>query len=215
MKPEALLKYWKPLAVAALLIGMAGCSTTSAPVKLYDGATRPAIELALVSVPEEIEVMSVDGHEPPPSFLKSRVQLALLPGEHVFSLRYVELFQLNADEHDVVRSKQAALRFTAAAGAEYRLQIPKQTGVEVARKFAKDPQFALVNVKEGGSVQSTAIKSYAEASLIDTITKAFDGSAKEEAEGPVTNVDLLKDVWGRASTEERAAFRRWLETQGK
>ena len=64
-------------------------------------------------------------------------------------------------------------------------------------------------------MQSAPIKSYAEASLLDTITKAFDGATADEAAKPATNVDLLKDVWGRTSPEERDAFRRWLETQGK
>ena len=39
------------------------------------------------------------------------MQLALLPGEHVLSLRYNGFFQQNSEYHDVVRSKPLALRF--------------------------------------------------------------------------------------------------------
>jgi uncharacterized protein YccT (UPF0319 family) len=167
----------------------------------------------VVSVPEEIQVMAVDGREPPPNLLRSGTQLALLPGEHVFSLRYVQLFQLSGDDHDVIRSRQAALRFNAAAGSEYRLEIPRQANHDQALQFAKDPQFRLVDVRGGNAVESAPIKSYAEASLIDTIQKAFD--AQGEPQRPVTNLDLLKDVWGRTSPEERNAFRSWLDQQGK
>ncbi|MGH8492608.1 MAG: DUF2057 family protein [Moraxellaceae bacterium] len=209
------MKYGMRSALLLLIMSaLAACSTTQGPVKTYEGALRSNAELVLVSVPEEIEVMAIDGQEPPPSFLKSRVQLALLPGEHVFSLRYVELFQLTADDHDVIRSKQAALRFKAAAGSEYRLTTPPQKDVESARKFSKSPQFSLVNVHDGAATDSVSIKSMAEASLIDTISKAFTGSADEPVKAP-TKLDLLKDVWGRATPEEQAGFRVWLNQQGK
>lgn len=209
------MKHRMRLALSALFLSaLVACSTTTGPLKTYEGAVRSNAELVLVSVPEEIEVMAIDGQEPPPSFLKSKVQLALLPGEHVFSLRYVELFQLTADNHEVIRSKQAALRFTAAAGSEFRLEIPAQKNVDVARKFAKSPEFKLVNVKDGVATPSTPIKSMAEASLIDTIGKAFTGANEEVAKQP-GNLDLLKDVWGRATPEEQAGFRDWLKQQGK
>ncbi len=198
--------------VAAL--GLSACATAHGPVKTYEGPVRSNAELVLVSVPEEIEVMAIDGQEPPPSFLKSKMQLALLPGEHIFSLRYVELFQITADNHEVIRSRQAALRFNAAAGSEYRLQAPAQKNLDEARKFAKAPQFSLVNVSDGSTTNSTAIKSMAEASLLDTINKAFSANGEEVAKQP-GNLDLLKDVWGRATPEEQAGFRAWLEQQGK
>lgn len=211
------MRQWKQGAVLVAVVtamGLTGCAVTpQGPVKAYEGPVRASAETVQVSVPEQIEVMSIDGREPPPSFLKSRVTLALLPGEHVFSLRYVELFQINADDHEVLRSKQAALRFTAAAGGSYRLEIPKQASLDAARKFSRDPQFKLVNVGDGSATDSAPIKSYAEASLIDTISKAFEGNADVQA--PVTNTDLLKDVWGRATPDERKAFRDWLDTQGK
>lgn len=209
------MKYW--IRCAALLVvatGLAACATTKGPVKTYEGPVRGNAELVLISVPEEVEVMAIDGQEPPASFLKSKVQLALLPGEHVFSLRYVELFQITADDHEVIRSKQAALRFTATAGSEYHLQVPEQKKLDEARKFAKSPQFSLVNTKDGSATNSTVIKSMAEASLLDTISKAFTAGGEDMTKQP-TNLDLLKDVWGRATPEEQAGFRAWLNQQGK
>lgn len=201
------------LPVAASLFLMAGCASTQGPLKTYEGPTRAAAEVVVVDVPEEVQVMAIDGREPPSSLLTSQVQLALLPGDHVFSLRYVQLFQLSAEEHDVVRSRQAALRFTAVPGAHYRLQVPPQKNHDAARQFAKDPRFTLVDLAGGAPVESTAIKSYAEASLIDTISKAFE--SQQEGARPVTNTDLLKDIWGRSTPEERDAFRNWINQQAK
>lgn len=203
---------WRLIALC-MLVGLTGCASQPLPLKTYEGAVRPEQELVLVNVPEQIEVMAIDGQEPPPSFLKSRVQLALLPGEHVFSLRYVQLFQINSDEHEVVRSKQAALRFNASAGSVWRLEAPAQKSVETARKFAKNPQFMLINMADKSVVESAAIKSVAEASLIDTLGKAF--SQGDEPVKPSSNLDLLKDVWSRSSADDKAAFRLWMDSQGK
>lgn len=198
-----------PLLAALALLG--GCATSRAPLQAYEGAARPAAEVAVLDVPETLQVMAVDGREPPPALLRRGVQLALLPGEHVLSLRYVQIFQLNADEHDVVRSRQAALRFTAVAGGRYRLESPAQASHEAARQFAKSPVFRLVDAGGGSIAESTAVKSFAEASLVDTLSKAFQDQG--EPARPVTNVDLLKDIWGRSSEAERAEFLQWAHPQ--
>lgn len=203
-------KEW--LGISFFAIMLAGCAAPG-PAKLYEGELRSAAETAMIRLPEQVQVMALDGQEQTGSLLQRDQLLAVLPGEHVFSLRYVELFQINSEEHEVVRSRQSALRFTAVAGHEYRIEMDKQGSLEVARKFAKDPKFRLVDVSSGAVTESTAIKSYAEASLVDTITKAFD-SSDSKAQGP-THLDLLKDVWGRASPEDRAGFRVWLDQQPK
>lgn len=200
------------LGIGLFAIMLAGCAAQG-PAKLYEGPLKPAAETAMIRLPEQVQVMAMDGQEQTGSLLQRDQLLAVLPGEHVFSLRYVELFQINSEDHEVVRSRQSALRFTAEAGREYRIEMDKQGSLVAARKFAKDPKFRLVNVNSGAVTESTAIKSYAEASLVDTITKAFD-SAESKAQGP-THLDLLKDVWGRTSPEERAGFRVWLDQQPK
>lgn len=205
-----LMRVLRCMVVAGGLL-TAGCAAQG-PLKVYDGPVRPAAEVAEVVAPEQVEVMSIDGREPPPGFLRSQVRFALLPGEHVLSLRYVELFNIGSEGHEVIRSRQAAVRFTAVAGGVYRLDYPRQSGRDAAREFAKAPRFRLVS-EQGGTVESVAIKSQAEASLIDTLQKAFDSQGGQSR--PVTNVDLLRDVWGRASPAERQEFRHWIEQQEK
>ena len=94
--------------------------------------------------------------------------------------------------------------------------MDKQPSLDAARKFAKAPQFRLVNKMSETVGQSTAIKSYAEASLIDTITKAFESTQNSDAQTQAqTHLDLLKDIWGRATPDEREAFQLWLTQQPK
>lgn len=199
------------LPLLAAVLSLAGCASSRLPQQTYEGPARAPAEVAILEVPEEVQVMAIDGREPPPSFLRSQVRLALLPGEHVLGLRYVHLFQINSEEHEVVRSGQAALRFTAGAGGRYRLEAPPQRDLDAARKFAKAPQFRLADLGGGAAVDSVSIKSYAEASLIDTLGKAFQSGGA--AAPQVTNTDLLKDIWSRSSREEQDAFRAWINQQ--
>lgn len=200
------------LPLLAAVLSVSGCASSQLPQQAYEGPARAPAEVAVLDVPEDVQVMAIDGREPPASFLRSQVTLALLPGEHVLSLRYVHLFQINSDDHEVVRSGQAALRFPAVAGGRYRLEAPPQRDLEAARKFAKAPQFRLVDLGGGAAVESVSIKSYAEASLIDTLGKAFQSSGGAGAT-EVTNMDLLKDIWNRSSPQEQDAFRAWINQQ--
>lgn len=199
------------LPLLAALSALGGCSIAPAPLKAYDGPVRPVTELAVLEVPETVQVMAVDGREPPPALLRRGVELALLPGEHVLGLRYVQFFQLNSETHDVVRSRQAALRFTAAPGRRYRLEAPAPAGHAAALAFAKAPVFRLVEADGAPVAESTAIQSMAEASLVDTLGKALQDQG--EPARAVTNLDLLKDLWGRSSEAERAEFLHWATSQ--
>lgn len=207
------MRIMQGLGIVALLSLLVACTATG-PVKLYEGADRALSELVQVIVPQHIEVMSVDGRDLPSSLLRKNAQLTLLPGEHVLGLRYVDIFQITADQHEVVRSRQAALRFNGEKGAMYRLQSTEPKKLEEARLFAKKPEFSLVS--EGGAepaAVSQPIQSYAQATLLDTINKAF--TTGQDDKGLLTNTELLKDIWGRATTEERESFLQWLQAQDK
>jgi uncharacterized protein YccT (UPF0319 family) len=200
------------MGLLAATLGLGACTSMNGPVRLYEGAERPAAEQALLDVPEVIEVVTIDGHDLPGGLLGTRkLTLEALPGEHVLTLRYVELFaDPHMDSHEVVRSHPVALRFTALAGHHYQFSFQQPKDMDAAHVFAKAPAFDLVESGSGARTASMAVKSVAEASLLDTIGNAFHGDDKP-AVTITNNLGLLKDVWGRSSPEERAAFRAWLD----
>lgn len=200
--------------VVAVCVFLAGCAVTGNQ-RLYDGPARGEAELALVDVPDQVQLLSIDGRDLPGGLLQRKQTVELLPGERVLTLRYVELFQFGAGDHEVVRSRPAALRVTLAAGQRYRVTVENRpTSLEMARKYARDPAFALTALASGEVTLSSPIKSFAEASLIDTLNKAFV-SAQEAPSAMPGNLDLLKDVWGRATPAEREQFRQWLGSEGR
>ena len=166
-----------------------------------------------LEVPELIQVLSIDGQEANSHFLGSRAHVQQLTvGEHVLSVRYTQLFNLTADEHDILKSKPMAIRFTAEAGQTYQLSVTPPKRYDAAKEFAKQPDIRLINKTAGTSQQAIQIKSYAEASLVDSIGKAFQ-SSDESVSKQSDNVQLLQDIWLRATPTERQAFAAWLASK--
>ena len=176
-------------------------------------SSQAVTEKVFLEVPELVQVLSIDGQEGYSNFLggRSRIQ-ELSVGEHVLSVRYTQLFNINADEHDILKSKPMAIRFTAEAGQTYQLSVTPPKRYDAAKEFAKQPDIRLINKTAGTSQQAIQIKSYAEASLVDSIGKAFQ-SSDESVSKQSDNVQLLQDIWLRATPTERQAFAAWLASK--
>jgi uncharacterized protein YccT (UPF0319 family) len=197
------------------VLWVTGCATTE-PIALYDGKLKSLQETAIIVAPEEIEVLSVDGKSISSGYLRSGTQFSLLPGEHVFTMRYVQLFKLNESDHEVVRSQKVAMRLTVLLGQTYHLAIPPQNNIDTAKKFGKDPVITLVNAQNEEVAKSVLMKSYAEASLFDTLTgaeAANQSEAKQTSMFDKTSLQVLKDIWHQASPTDQKAFKEWLQQQ--
>lgn len=230
-----------PIAAISLLVTLAtGCSTLAPgkQVALYSGPELSQAELATVIATEDVQLLALDGKELGGSLFGAReTRFTLLPGDHVLSVRYNGFFQLNSENHEVVRSRPLALRFVARAGETYRFEFERPKNADAANRFAKDAELILVAQGSGERVKTQAIRSFAEASLIDTISKAFQteetqlavratqqpaasaavaapAQASRAAVAPTSSVhyDLLRELWLRASPEEKVRFQQWLVT---
>ncbi len=204
------------LKLSSLLISCASVLSVISTQSVAEPLAQTASQTAHLDVPEIVQIMAIDGQERTGNFFGSRAMtLDLSAGEHVLSVRYTQLFQLGADDHDIIKSKPLAIRFTADAGKTYQLTVNPPKRYEAAKEFAKQPDIRLVNKSTGASQQAIPIKSYAEASLVDSIGKAFQ-SADDTAAVAATasnNVQLLQDIWSRSSPEERQAFAAWLASK--
>lgn len=192
-----------------LLVNLIFCSS------LY--ATAVVAATVDLAVPANIHVLSIDGQEQASSFFGTRDHVKQLTvGEHVLSVRYTQLFDISAEDHDIVKSHPMAIRFVAQEGQRYQLVVNPPKRYEAALKFAKNPDIQLLNQTTGQSQSAVSIKSYAEASLVDTISKAFNNSEASTNDNNTlgsNNTQLLQDIWLRATPQERQAFAAWLASQ--
>ena len=125
------------LLFALALAVLAGCA--SAPVALHDPDV-PRAELAMITMPEQLEVATVNGLEIEGAsgmMTRGEKTLELAPGRYELLVFYRELWELG-DAHEILRSDPALFVVDAAAGGRYRLDYDRPAGIESARTMAED-----------------------------------------------------------------------------
>ncbi|WP_028109375.1 DUF2057 family protein [Ferrimonas futtsuensis] len=108
----------------------------------------PLTQAATLELPSSIWANKVNG-EAVPSY---RSALPLQPGLQILELRYAELLQLNAEDHEYVSSEPLYLSFEAKDDQTYRLQLPDLRSETEVRQFARQPYASLRN--DTGAVES-------------------------------------------------------------
>ena len=137
----ALCMIWLPLSALA----------ANSPVYAVPEAERDRADLATLLVPVSLDLEMVDGMDYPGlrAFVrKGDSAFRVLPGEREIAVKYNQLFQIDADNHEVVRSKIIVLRFMAEPGHTYRATHASFRNVEQARAAMKN--FGISVVDEAG-----------------------------------------------------------------
>lgn len=213
--------------IVLLSLLVTACST-SPVVKLYDGADRPAGELLTVRVPVELEILSINDRRIEGAstlFAYGHRDLQLLPGQYRIVAYYKNLFQLNADQHEIIKSDPALFTVNGNAGEVVALAFEKPANVDAAREMAKHFDGWTENLSSGERIASTPsglILNQGFIGLASTPAAAETAStasvapeqpaASSSTESTVTTdvLDALKTHWQQASPEERREFLLWM-----
>lgn len=215
------------IVIVLLSLLVTACST-SPVVKLYDGADRPTGELLTVRVPVELEILSINDRRIEGAstlFAYGHRDLQLLPGQYRIVAYYKNLFQLNADQHEIIKSDPALFTVNGNAGEVVALAFEKPADVNAAREMAKHFDGWSENLSSGeriASKPSGLILNQGFIGLASTPAPAETAStasvapeqpaAGSSTESTVTTdvLDALKTHWQQASPEERREFLLWM-----
>jgi uncharacterized protein YccT (UPF0319 family) len=160
----------------ALVVGLlSGCAQQS-HVKLYAGSELPQSQVLVVEVPNELEVLTING-QPVPSanalFGTANKTLHLQPGEYRINAYYKNGFDIGGGlSHEVVRTRSAVYSLEGRAGDVWKLEydepgnlqeaqamvdtfagwaINQRTGERVATEVGLKPVSAINQLLGGGS----------------------------------------------------------------
>ncbi len=218
-----LLKYFLPALLACLSF------TTQArdPLFAVPDADKARNDLATLVLPISLDLQMVDGFVYPGfknMFRRGDIQVRILPGEREIAVLYNQLFQLNASDHEIVKSKIVVLRFVAEPGKTYRATHEKFRDVEAARAGVRN--FVVKIEDEQGANQvvdaSQIQKNWRGEETITTrkdlvstnaAVAAASAAPTTPAAGAVNAVEVLKFTWQNASATERAVFLEWVQAQ--
>lgn len=125
--------------VVLILAMMLGACATNPVVRLYEGEPRPLAEVLRVNVPMELEVLSINERRVEKLgglFSWGERELHLQPGTYRVVAYYKALFDLSADQHEVVKSDPAIFTVSGQQGDHFRLGFDKPATVDEARELA-------------------------------------------------------------------------------
>lgn len=221
-------RLWARLSVLTFLVLGSACATKDTYV-LYPGPVKPQEETAKIALPWSLDILTVDGKSVGrKAFESQEPKLIVLPGLHALEVRYSNIWDLSAEDHEKIQSQPVLLYLEAQAGHSYMLKHPPLDNVDAARTYAAQPKIWIVDAKTGDEVQaplpgvtqhmppggSTAATPEAYATAItDAIAKAVSPDAQRTATEDSTTLKLLKFWWNQASAEERSAFAGWITKQ--
>jgi len=215
-----------------------GAACTSAPIQLHDA---DAAGVAVISLPEQLEVASINGLEVEGAsglLKKGDTTLEVAPGRYEVLAFYRELWE-RGDQHDVLRSDPALFVIEAGAGGHYRLDYARPRDFGAAQALAADFTGWVEDLATGERMPSRASGLQFRQGGIPAVT--FDGtlvpsaaaggngqrvpplsspsnSAGDAQPPPPESPDgewlsLMQGWWNQASAAERRAFLRWLGEQ--
>lgn len=187
---------FKSIALCTFIFSLAGCATVEEQ-RMYRGDPKDRSEVAILTVPNAVDVLAIDGERIPKLTkhigVRERVY-ELLPGTHTITARYylpIDYDTAFSGDAPPDRSSPVDLRLEAAAGATYTLN------------YAID-----------GNIITLSLGNTTTGSTITPVDETIPEPAKEMAAAvektETPTLKALKQAWGEASTEERKDFRKWI-----
>ena len=220
------------LTVTLCALFLAACAR-SPVVQLYDGPAKADSQVLTVKVPSEIEVFTINGKELEgvnTFFATDFKELKLAPGRYEILAYYKELWQLDVDNHEIVKTNPANFIIDGKAGDQWQLGFDKPQNVEEASAMEDSFSGWASNTETGEKVaakESDLILNRGFLAPItgEEVTTATSNSiAPQNAAGAnaanaqkstsvapgASYLDTLKAQWKQATQQERREFLQWI-----
>lgn len=144
----------------ALVVGLlSGCAQQS-HVKLYAGSELPLAQVVVVEVPNELEVLSINGQQVPAAnalFGTANKTLHLQPGEYRINAYYKNGFDIGGGlSHEVVRTRSAVYSLDGHAGDVWKLQYDEPANLQEAQAMVDTFAGWAINQRTGERVATEA-----------------------------------------------------------
>ena len=189
-----------------------------------------------MKVPSEIEVFTINGKEVDgvnTFFATDFKELKLAPGRYEILAYYKELWQLDADNHDIVKTNPANFIVDGKAGEKWQLDYDKPANVEEARALEDSFTGQAINTATGEKVAAKESNLILKRGFLAPITGEEVSTASSKNIAPqqsaspaptepaaaaaaaqpapaASYLDTLKAQWKQATPEERREFLQWV-----
>ena len=185
----------------SLIVFIQGC-TSAQQVRLYDGPSVGQDQEVQLILPLHFELLSLDGQQVAQfnqTFRNHDLKIKLTSGLHTLVLRYSDLFEIDADNHQTLSSGQITFTGDFQAGEVLRIKTPPLDNVNQAQQFIANPSVNLVSdyqVVSGSHIAKEDPLAFKEDDDIESVS--------------YPNLKQLQFWWLKASDFEKAQFQDWV-----
>ncbi|MEE3319937.1 MAG: DUF2057 domain-containing protein [Pseudomonadota bacterium] len=218
---------------AVTLFTLLLCACAQSPVvQLYDGPAQSDNKVVTVRVPSELEVFTINGEEVEgvnTFFATDFKDLKLTPGRYEILAYYKELWQLDADNHEIVKTNPANFIVDGKPGEMWVLGYEKPADVDAARAMEDSFNGWAENTVTGEKVAAEKSELILKRGFLAPVTgeelsapasntvapqaatAVAPAAAEAAAPAAAANyLDTLKAQWNQATPEERREFLQWI-----
>lgn len=161
------------------LVLAVSCSTVNA-VWVYSGEEREANEIAILYLPEAMDMVSIDGKKMDRPFVRTGgVEYHFLPGTHEIRIIYIKYWDINTEEFETLVSDIVVLRQNMQSGHTYRVEYESPNSLESARAFASNMNAWIREIETGKKVEFQSTKE-----VFTTLYKDSDKLTDDNAPKP-------------------------------
>lgn len=184
-----------------IIIFVQGCSTAQ-QVRLYDGPAIGKDQEVQLILPLNFELLSLDEQKVAlfsQTFRNHDLSIQLTPGTHTLVLRYSDIWQLDADNHETLNTGQLTFTGTFKSGEVLRIQTPPLNTHAQAKHFIVNPKVNLISqyqVLPGSHVEKANPLAFRKDDEIEKVS--------------YPHLKQLQFWWLKASHYEKQQFKQWL-----
>ena len=205
------------------ILFLSACQS-SAPRQAYEGTAKANDEVAIFTVPDPYNLLSIDGVKFNQYTLRKENVIEILPGSHQLIIEYQDFWDLGGGEFEKVTSKPMAITFTAQAGISYILKVTEFEALEDAQKFAEKPSISVIDTTNNQIVSAKVKANLYGKGLFTTLFKGEDSNPESISTASPTSTantnntvkngqafDMLRYWWEKADENQQNEFRQWLK----
>ena len=182
---------------------------------------QAAIANTEIALPEQIELIAIDGKDLGFRLLNQPDSINLAPGQHVLSLRYKDIFEDYEGGHSVITSMPLYVNFTAVENGQFAITLKAPKSEQDAYRFAKQPSVEIVDIANGTVVNSDQVtESEQQQNWLDNMFEIKRSKLTDTAEiqPAVQSIDhknltktpnsleMLRYWWQQADSETKQQF---------
>lgn len=179
----------------------------------YSGPLKASSEISTFTIPEEFNLLYIDGEAYKTGFNIGDTVLHVLPGAHQFVLEYMVFWEPPMDARERIESQPFIVGFTAIAGNNFKIDYKELVEIDDARAFVENPKVSVMNITTQKPAPTQTKYNLNDKSYVVDFIKANFSAANPQA-ASLKSADAyeeLKRWWETADMTQQENFLQWIE----